>query len=168
MLLKNWNNLALSCILSLWLAFSATHVGANEMSQIDIANKYYLALYSGDFDTVRNLASPEMVFEDPSAPPEYNVPAKLNKLEDFIKVMKDYLQGGETVSLSNQYVSNDQVVMMVTIKAMVPASTVGMGEGKAEYTVTGISILHVKNEQVIRHSDYMDYTKVSKSYKLVE
>lgn len=53
---------------------------AAEMTQTEIARKYYLALYAGDKDTVRELAAPDMAFRDPTAPDAYGVPV-LNELE---------------------------------------------------------------------------------------
>ena len=52
----------------------------------------------------------------------------------------------------------------------VPAAAhVGMGEeGIVEYSSRGISILHVVDGKVKRHTDYFNYPALSSSFKLVE
>lgn len=139
------------------------------MIQIDIATKYYQALYSGEHHVVKNLASPKMVFEDPTAPHEFGIPSQLNGLEEFLEFMKSNLQGAVDITFTDKYVSNNRVVLTVTTKGTVPASRVGLGEeGIVEYASQGVSIIHIFEEKVVRHTDYFNYPALADSFKKVE
>lgn len=155
---KKKNILIQNIIIPILMAITTLTVEAQSMSQIDIATKYYQALYSGEYETVRSLASPDMMFEDPTAPEEYGIPPRLERLEDFIKFSEANLKGEVQINFMDKYVSNDHVVLRVEIKGTYPADVVGMGEdGLAEVIGQGISVLHVVDGKVISHSDYMDY-----------
>ncbi len=144
-------------------------VQAQDKTQIDIATKYYDALYAGDFDTVRIVASSGMVFEDPSAPREFGIPPELNNLEAFLNFMEANLGGEINITYTEKFLSNDRVVLMVETDGVVPASLVGMGdEGDVTYSSRGVSILHVADGKVIRHTDYFDYPALAESFKRIQ
>ena len=159
-------------LLKKWLAtaiFSifAQSVGAQEISQIDLASRYYLALYAGDHETVRSLASSDMTFEDPSAPAEFGLPAKIDDLNTFLEFMKSSLPVGVEIEITNSFASNDLVVLNVATQGTVPASYFEMGEGSVSYSVAGVSVLSIENGLVVRHTDYFDYPGLTESLKPV-
>ncbi|WP_420588489.1 nuclear transport factor 2 family protein [Bacterioplanoides sp.] len=153
----------------IFIAFSMLAIsqftGALDMSQTKIATAYYKALYSGDHDLVQKVASPDMVFEDPSAPAEFEIPPVINNLEDFLSFMKANLQGEVMVTIKDSFVSNDRVILMVEVKGMLPASSVGLKGSMVRYETSGVTVLHVVNGKVIRHTDFMDYPGLTKSFK---
>ncbi|MDA5556576.1 nuclear transport factor 2 family protein [Shimia sp. MMG029] len=160
-------------LLKKWLAtaiFSifAQSVGAQERSQIDLASQYYLALYAGDHETVRSLAAPDMTFEDPSAPAEFGLPAKIDDLNTFLDFLRSSLPAGVEVEITNSFSSNDLVVLNVATQGIVPASYFGMGEGSVSYTVAGVSVLSFENGLVVRHTDYFDYPGLTESLRPVD
>ena len=143
--------------------------GNNEMSQIEIGKKYYQALYAGDHAQVKELAAIEMVFEDPTAPPEFGIPPSLNNLESFLAFMQESLQGEINIKYTDSYVSNDRVVLTIETKGVIPASIMGMGRtGMVEYQSHGVSVLHVVEGKVIRHTDYFDYSELASSFNKIE
>ena len=151
------------------LAVTSLTAGEQKMTQVDVATKYYQALYSGKHDIVRSVASSDMVFEDPSAPHEFGIPPRLEELEAFLKFMKSNLQGKVEISFTDKYVSNDRVVLIVSTKGMVPATRVGMGEeGIVEYTSQGVSVLHVVDGKVKHHTDYFNYPALASSFKRID
>lgn len=137
------------------------------MSPIDIATQYYHALYSGDYAAVRELAVPEMVFEDPSAPPEFNLPAELHDLESFLSFMQANLQAEAEVNIKQSYVSNHRVVLQLEMRGRIPGARVGLGQGMVAYRTEGVSILQVRDQRVVRHTDYIDYPGLAKSFALI-
>lgn len=161
--------LARAVIIAFVMMANSSIVKAGQMTQIDIATQYYQALYSGEYDIVRNIASPDMIFEDPSAPHEFGIPPQLNGLEKFLKFMAANLQGKVEINFTDKYVSNDQAVLIVSTKGTVPAARVGMGdEGFVEYTAQGVSILHIVDGKVIRHTDYFNYPALASSFKRID
>ena len=156
-------------ILLLLSTISLIAVEEQKMTQIDIAIKYYQALYSKKYDIVRSIASSNMIFEDPSAPHEFGIPARLNKLDSFLTFMKSNLQGKVKISFTDKYVSNNRVVLFVSIKGTIPASSVGMGrQGMVEYASQGVSIIYIVNGKIKRHTDYFDYPALTNSFKKID
>ena len=72
-------NITRTAILMTATFLAGTPLMAEGMTPTDIAQKYYLALYSGENDTVREMAAADKAFQDPSAPEAYGVPV-LNAL----------------------------------------------------------------------------------------
>ena len=152
-----------------WLAPTALSAEGQSMLQIEIAKKYYQALYTGDFETVRLVASAEMKFADPSAPHEFGIPAQLHDLESFLTFMQANLPDNVEVNISESFASNNQVLLMVTSKGTISAETAGMGDkGSVEFLVKGVSVLQVVDGRVIQHTDYFDYPALAKSFKPVD
>ena len=89
------------------------------------------ALYAGEHAIVRSVASYDMVFEDPSAPHEFGIPARLDKLESFLQFMKENLQGTVGTSFTEKYVSNDRVVLAVSTKESLIESEIPAAHGCA-------------------------------------
>ncbi|WED24737.1 ester cyclase [Vibrio sp. JC009] len=143
---------------------TALHVEAKDMSQIDIATNYYDSLYKGDYSTVRQLASSDLIFKDPTAPEGYGVPNQIDSLNNFVEFFEANSQGPMQVSYAEKFASNDQVVLQVQLKGVVPANMVGMGEGSVEYISNGFTVIHMSNGKVMSHTDYIDYsgTKLTK------
>ncbi|ARU58949.1 hypothetical protein OLMES_4961 [Oleiphilus messinensis] len=139
------------------------------MTQIDLAVKYYQALYSGEHDIVRSIAFPDMVFEDPSAPHEFGIPPQIDELETFLSFMEANLLGEVEIHFTDNYVSNDRVVLIVSSKGIVPASRVDMGEeGTVKYASRGVSVLHIVDGKVKRHTDYFNYPALAGSFKRLD
>lgn len=152
-----------------WLTQTASATEELTVLQTDIAKQYYQALYAGDFDTVRRVASADLKFADPSAPHEFGIPAQLNDLESFLAFMQVNLPSNIDILLSDSFVSNNRVVFTVSSKGSIPAKAAGMeGEGQLEFSAKGISILHVVDGKVIQHTDYFDYPALAKSFKPVD
>ena len=141
------------------IAITTLTAEAQNMSQIDIATKYYNALYSGEYDTVRSVASPDMLFEDPTAPEEFGIPSRIESLDECLKFIEANTPGKIEIEFTDKYVSNDRVVLKVKMNGTAPAEIFDMGEeGNVAFTMKGVSILHVVDGRVIHHSDYMDYS----------
>ncbi|MGL6259836.1 nuclear transport factor 2 family protein [Vibrio sp. WXL210] len=131
------------------------------MKQINIATNYYDSLFSGNYDAVREVASPDLIFKDSTAPDGYGVPNKIETLDNFLNFFESNVQGPTQVTYSQKFASNDQVVLQIQLKGVIPASMVGMGEGSVEYVSTGFSVLHLDGEKVVSHTDYIDYAGTS-------
>jgi hypothetical protein len=140
------------------------HAEAKDMNPVEVATQYYDSLYSGDYDMVKKIASADLIFKDPTAPEGYGIPNQIVSLDNFLKFFEANSQGPSKVSYFEKFASNEQVVLHVKLTGVVPASIVGMGEGKVEYITKGFTVLHVSHGLVISHTDYVDYsgTKLTK------
>jgi ketosteroid isomerase-like protein len=155
-------------VAALMMVVFSSSAKAQDMSQIEIATKYYQALYSGEHDTVREVAAPDMIFEDPSAPEEFGIPAQLNELEAFLEFMSSNTPDQAETTVVNSFVSNDRVVLMITSQGVLPAAAVGGDEGFVSFATQGVTVLHVIDGKVVRHTDYYDYPGLSASFSPVE
>ena len=160
-------NTARTAVLMAAMFFAGTPLFAEDMTPTDIAQKYYQALYSGDNDTVRDMAAADMAFEDPSAPEAYGVPA-LNALEPVLDLFAGFAAGDIKVAFTDSYASSDQVVLVVDLSGTVPAAALGMEEGTFSFESNGVTVLQVTDGKVVGHTDYMNYPRFEASIAPVE
>lgn len=144
-----------------------TPLMAEDMTSSDVAKKYYTALYAGENDTVRELAAPDIAFQDPTAPEAYGVPV-LNELEPVLELFSGFSGKGVTLEFTDSYASNDQVVLVVELSGTLPAASLGMKEGNFSFESNGVSVLTVSDGKVVSHTDYMNYPRFEESLKPVE
>lgn len=140
---------------------------AEDMTSSEIAEQYYTALYAGDNDAVRELAAPDMAFQDPTAPEAYGVPV-LNELEPVLELFSGFSGKGVTLEFTDSYASSDQVVLVVELSGTLPAASLGMEEGNFSFESNGVSVLTVSDGKVVSHTDYMNYPRFEGSIAPVE
>ena len=138
--------------------FTTLTAGSLPMTPLDIAQAYYLALYGKEFEKVRAVAAPDMVFEDPTALAESGLASQLDSLAAFLDYMAANLGEDTTVRIVKSFASNDRVVLYVEITGTASAQYFG---GPAHETVEvkaeGLTVLQIHKGRVIRHTDYFDY-----------
>jgi len=61
-------------------------IESKEINEIHIATNYYDAIYNGDYDAARSVASADLIFKDPTAPAEYGIPNQINNLDNFLEL----------------------------------------------------------------------------------
>ncbi|MBB3696555.1 ester cyclase [Flammeovirga yaeyamensis] len=132
----------------------------------EIAKRYYQALYALDFKTVREIASPDILFEDPTAPPEYDV-ARKNGIDATLDVYQSSAALNAKLKITDSFVSNGQVVLYVEISGTTAAENLGLEGGKISYNFKGFSVIQVVDGSVIHHTDYLDYSGMVDSFKSI-
>jgi ketosteroid isomerase-like protein len=125
----------------------------------EIASTYYYAITSGDFDKVRELSSPDLVFEDPTSPPGL-VPAKLIGQDAVIAYYEENVSKLEDkeVKIVKSFVSNNYVVIYQEIRATIEASSFGLEGDRFKFLLEGVAVVHVTDGLVTHYIDYLDYT----------
>ena len=122
------------------------------MSEIEIAKKYYKLLYSGNYDGVRSIASPNMKFSDPT------MPMSKDSLQEFLSYMVEVMDGYDiNLTFGREFVSNGYVVLNVRVRGSVPAEKVGGSGGEVTVDAEGVTALKIQDGRVVEHTDYFDY-----------
>jgi ketosteroid isomerase-like protein len=130
----------------------------SEMEKIAIA--YYNAITSGDFDKVREVASTDLVFEDPTAPLGL-IPAKIVGLESVIAFYKGAISKLEKeIQITHSFESNNYVVLHQEVMGTTDVSDFGQEGGTIEFRLPGIAVLHIVDGLVVHYIDYLDYTEI--------
>lgn len=125
----------------------------------EIAITYYYAITSGNFDKVRELSSPDVIFEDPTSPSGL-VPAKIVGQDSLIAYYEENVEKLEDkkVKVVKSFVSNNYVVLYQEIKATTDLSSFGLEGGKVKFVLKGVAVVHVTDGLVTHYIDYLDYT----------
>lgn len=132
----------------------------NKSKLEQIAITYYYAITSGDFDKVREVSSPNLVFEDPTAPSGL-IPSKIKGQDLVIAFYEEALPKIEKeVEVTQSFESNGYVVLHQKIKGITDASDFGQEGGKVEFHLPGVAVLHIVDGLVVHYIDYLDYTEV--------
>ena len=133
----------------------------------EVAKTYYNALYSSNFNKVKEVASPNLTFEDPTALPDY--PEKVAGLDSLMKFFQESSSAlNMKMKIIQSYTSNDRVVIFQEITGITAASTFGQDGDKIEYKMQGVTVIQVVGGLVVRHTDYMDYKGLFASFKPVK
>jgi hypothetical protein len=124
-----------------------------------IAIAYHTAITSGDFDKVREVSSPDLVFEDPTAPSGL-VPAKIEGLDSVISYYTNVPEMEKDIQITYSFESNNYVILHQEIKGITDISKFGQKGGEIEFLLSGIAVLHIVDGMVVYYIDYLDYTDV--------
>lgn len=147
---------------------STIKIKKRTMSTTEIANTYYKALYSQDFDKVREISSPNLIFEDPTSPPGL-IPAKVSGLDSVITYFQTNLPKlNVDMTITKSYASNGCSILHQNSSGTTLASTFGIDGDKIRFQIQGVTVIQVKNGLVIRHIDYFDYSGLFSSFRPVE
>ncbi|MEL7379645.1 MAG: ester cyclase [Pseudomonadota bacterium] len=140
---------------------------ADDMNPVDTATQYFIALYAGETDTVRELAATDMAFQDPTAPDAYGVPI-LNELEPVLDLFSGFSGDSVNVDITNAYASNDQVVLTFELSGTLPGASLGMEVETISFESNGVTVLQVTDGQVVSHTDYVNYPRFEGSITPVQ
>ncbi|CAM1340955.1 nuclear transport factor 2 family protein [Tenacibaculum amylolyticum] len=125
-----------------------------------IAIIYHKAITSGDFEKVREVSSPDLVFEDPTAP-QGLIPARIEGQDAVIAFYKEALPKVEKeIQITHSFESNNYVVLHQNIKGITDVSDFGQEGGKIEFQLPGIAVLYIVDGLVTHYIDYLDYTDI--------
>lgn len=132
------------------------------MDEIELAKKYYTALYDKDYDQVQRIASSVFRFADPTVQKDVaNLPVEKNSLEHFLKYMKESSAGLDAKLIFDDcFHSNNHVVLYVSIEGSVPGEQFGKPQERLKIASRGISVIELKDSRVVGHVDYIDYTQL--------
>lgn len=108
------------------------------------------------------MASPNIAFQDPSAPDAYGVPV-LNRLEPGLNLFSGFSGGGVSVEFTDRYASNDHIVLVVELSGIAPAASLGIDGGDISFATNGVPLLQASDGQVLSHTDYMNYPRFEAS-----
>lgn len=138
----------------------------NSDTLIELAKKYYKALYQKDFNLIRNIASDSFSFSDPTAIAELGLPMKIDGVENFISYMDRYISPEMhiNVQIIDVFESNFNVILYVqnTINVSGISSDVTLSKAN-EIVARGISALAFTEGKVVAHTDYFDYQALQAS-----
>ena len=139
------------------------------MEQIErVARTYLETLYSKDFENLKKLVSPDIVFEDPTASPELGIP-KLVGIGPYLKFWETNLPMLKVeLEISDGFASNGHAVLYVNIEGTGPAERFGRRGRTVKLQIRGLMIIQVSEGLVVRHTDNMDYAGLFSNLQVME
>ena len=127
------------------------------------------ALYINDFDTVRDLLSLDAIFEDPTSPSGFVVPQYLEGKDAYLEFWETSgPQLDKKLNIASSFASAGRVVLNIEITGTGPASVFGIEGNKVSFKARGITVLHIREGLIVRHSDFIDYKKVQSSLRILK
>lgn len=110
---------------------------------IDLAKKYYYALYQKDFTVVLSLAAEDFVFSDPTVLKESGLPVKITSLSEFISYMDNSISDSMkfNIHIVDSFESNKNVVLYIETDIHMPANLTDSKSSKTLDVSTLIQII---------------------------
>ncbi|GAB5382825.1 MAG: hypothetical protein Alis2KO_41660 [Aliiglaciecola sp.] len=149
--------------LLLFLVFAAN----TEPSAKQIAQRYMQHYSNANFQDMATLMDPNIRFEDLTFPVNQGGPAIYKGKTSLIGALEDFKQTSKLIRLGFEFESIYASENIVTFIGRVNSLYATSAENQTyQWQARQVSVIQVKNNLVISHSDYVDYANPSE--KIIE
>ena len=124
-----------------------------------VAMDYLETLYRFDFDSLSELASPDLILEDPTAAFTTGEPLRLEGLAAVVDVFRSFAETVDSVELKieHTFTSGDHVVAYLEFVTVGDGAFAGRPGVQISLRVPVVTVLRVQDGRVTHHLDHADY-----------